>query len=193
MSRVGKKPVSLPSGVKVEVKDRRVNVSGAKGQLSWTHPGGVQVAVDPSGKEVVVTRESESRVHRALHGTTRALINNMVVGVSDGYEIKLEIYGTGFGCGVSGHTLELNVGYSHPVKLPIPAGVKVNVEVAATRGDETPAKLSVSGIDKQVVGQFARLIKDSRHPEPYKGKGVRYAGEQIRRKAGKAFAGAGGG
>jgi large subunit ribosomal protein L6 len=117
----------------------------------------------------------------------------MVTGVTEGFEEKLEIYGTGYNCSISGKSLDLVVGYSHPIKLPIPQGIKVNIEVPAARGDETPAKLSVSGIDKQVVGQFARDIKDVRHPEPYKGKGIRYAGEQIKRKAGKAFAGAGGG
>lgn len=192
MSRIGKKPIALPSGVKVDVKGASVSVTGPKGSLSWTHASGVKVAVDP-GKGVVVTREGESRTHRAMHGTTRALIHNMIVGVSEGYEHKLEIYGTGYGCAVSGKTLDLTVGYSHPVKLPIPAGIKVNIEVPQTKGNDTPAKLSVQGIDKQVVGQFARSIKDSRPPEPYQGKGVRYAGEQIRRKAGKAFAGAGGG
>ncbi len=192
MSRIGKKPVALPSGVKVEVKGSLVSVTGPKGTLTWTHPAGVSVAVE-QGKEVVVSRAGDSREYRTLHGTTRALINNMVVGVSSGYERKLEIYGTGYGCAVSGKTLDLTVGYSHQVKLPIPAGVKVDIEVAQTKGDETPAKLTISGIDKQVIGQFARSIKDARPPEPYKGKGVRYAGEQIRRKAGKAFAGAGGG
>lgn len=192
MSRVGKKPIALPSNVKVEIKGQLVSVTGPKGSLSWGYPGGVQVAVD-GGKSVVVTRAVDDAQHRALHGTTRALINNMVLGVSNGYEHKLEIYGTGYSCAVAGNSLDLNVGYSHPIKLPIPQGVKVQIEVAATKGDETPAKLSVSGIDKQVVGQFARSIKDARQPEPYKGKGIRFAGEQIKRKAGKAFAGAGGG
>jgi len=193
MSRVGKKPISLPSTVKVDIKGSVVNVTGPKGTLSWSHAHGVAVAQDAATKAVVVTRASDSAENRALHGTTRALINNMVVGVSQGYEEKLEIYGTGYSCAVSGQSLALTVGYSHPVKLPIPPGVKVTIDVPATKGDETPAKLTVSGIDKQAVGQFARSIKDVRHPEPYKGKGIRYAGEQIKRKAGKAFAGAGGG
>lgn len=189
MSRIGKKPVSLPSSVKVEIQGRRVSVTGPKGSLGFEHPEGVSVAHDASKAQVSVSRQSDIGRHRAFHGMTRALINNMVVGVTRGYEKKLEIYGTGYGCAVAGKTLELTVGYSRPVRLPIPDGVKVNIEVPAARGDETPAKLSVSGIDKQVVGQFARSIKDARHPEPYKGKGVRFEGEQIRRKAGKAFAG----
>jgi large subunit ribosomal protein L6 len=192
MSRVGKKPISLPSGVKVDIKGSLINVTGPKGSLSWSHSHGVTVKEDSSAKSVVVTRSSDSAQNRALHGTTRALINNMIVGVSQGYEEKMEIFGTGYSCAVSGQTLDLTVGYSHPVKLPIPKGVKVSIDVPATKGDETPAKMTISGIDKQVVGQFARSIKDVRHPEPYKGKGVRYAGEQIKRKAGKAFAGAGG-
>jgi large subunit ribosomal protein L6 len=191
MSRVGKKPISLPSGVKVDIKGQAVNVTGPKGSLAWTHPAEVQVSVDSSANAVVVTRASNSPLHRALHGTTRALINNMVAGVSKGYEQRMEIFGTGFGCTIAGQTLELNVGYSHPIKLPIPKGIKVTIEVAATKGDETPAKIMVAGIDKQTLGSFCRAIKDARHPEPYKGKGVRYEGEQIRRKAGKAFAGTG--
>lgn len=192
MSRVGKKPIPLPASVKVEIKDRTVKLTGPRGSLSWAHPEGVAVAHDSAAKSLCVTRASDAALHRALHGTARALLHNMVVGVTEGYLRKMEIYGTGYGCVVSGKNLELNVGYSQPVRLRIPDGVKVEIEVPATKGDETPAKLSVSGIDKQVVGAFARTIKDARHPEPYKGKGVRYAGEQIRRKAGKAFAGAGG-
>ncbi len=189
MSRIGKKPVSLPSGVKVEIQGRRVAVTGPKGNLVFEHPDGVAVAHDSANNQVCVSRASDAAQNRAFHGMTRALINNMVLGVTKGYEKKLEIYGTGYNCAVSGKTLEMNVGYSQPVRLQIPEGIKVNIEVPAARGDETPAKLAVSGIDKQVVGQFARSIKDARHPEPYKGKGVRFEGEQIRRKAGKAFAG----
>lgn len=193
MSRIGKKPVPVPSGVKVVVSGSTVDISGPKGSLSWAHPDGVSVEHDSAGGVIKVDRASNAVRHRAFHGMTRALINNMVVGVTTGYERKMEIYGTGYGCKVSGQTLELVVGYSHPVLLEIPPGVKVDIEAPNTRGDETPAKLTVSGIDKQAVGQFARSVKDARKPEPYKGKGVRYAGEKIRRKAGKAFAGAGGG
>jgi large subunit ribosomal protein L6 len=192
MSRIGKKAIPLSSGVKVEIKDRTIHVSGPKGSLSWSFPEGVAVAHDSTAQAIRVTRASDMAQHRALHGMSRALINNMVVGVTQGYERKLEIYGTGWGCAVSGKNLELTVGYSNPVRLLIPQGVKVDIAVPAAKGDETPAKLTISGTDKQAVGEFARQVKDARHPEPYKGKGVRYAGEQIRRKAGKAFAGAGG-
>ncbi|MFQ5500694.1 MAG: 50S ribosomal protein L6 [Phycisphaerae bacterium] len=192
MSRIGKKPIPLPSGVKVDIQARRVSISGAKGNLAFEHPEGIQVAHDQAKSALVVTRSADTSQQRAFHGLTRALLNNMVVGVTDGYLKRMEIYGTGYNCAVSGNTLEMKVGFSHTVKLKIPDGVKVDIEVAATRGDETPAKLTVSGIDKQVVGQFARTIKDARPPEPYKGKGIRYEGERIRRKAGKAFAGAGG-
>jgi len=192
MSRIGKKPVPLPSGVKVDVQGSRVSVTGSKGTLAFEHPDGVSVQHDAAASVLTVTRSTDTAQHRAFHGLTRALLNNMVIGVTEGYERKMEIYGTGYNCSVSGSTLELNVGYSHSVKLSIPAGVEIIIEVPAARGDETPAKLTVKGIDKQAVGQFARDVKDARQPEPYKGKGVRYAGEQIRRKAGKAFAGAGG-
>ncbi len=192
MSRIGNKPVSLPSAVKVSMDGRRVDVSGPKGALTWDYPEGVSVAHDKDRNRITVSRVSDAAQHRALHGMTRALIHNMVVGVTEGFERKMEIFGTGYNCAKSGETLELNVGYSHSVKLRIPAGVDVKIEVPATRGDETPAKLTVAGIDKQAVGQFARSVKDARKPEPYKGKGIRFAGEKIRRKAGKAFAGAGG-
>ena len=191
MSRIGKKPVALPSGVKVDIKGQQITVTGPKGSLTWSHAQGVSVAVDAKANAVVVSRASDSGRDRAMHGTTRALINNMITGVSKGYDQRMEIYGTGYGAAISGKTLDLNVGYSNPVKILIPAGLKVTVEVPQTKGDETPAKVLVSGIDKHTVGSFCRAIKDARKPEPYKGKGVRYEGEQIKRKAGKAFAGTG--
>ena len=191
MSRIGKKPIPVPSGVKVDLKGQQVTVNGAKGSLTWTHAHGVTVALDAKSNSIMVTRDSDSSRNRALHGTTRALIDNMVIGVSKGYEQRMEIYGTGYGCAIAGKTLDLNVGYSNPVKIAIPAVLKVTIEVPQTKGDETPAKILVSGIDKQVLGSFCRAIKDARKPEPYKGKGVRYEGEQIKRKAGKAFAGTG--
>jgi large subunit ribosomal protein L6 len=192
MSRIGKKPIPLPAGVKVGIQGSTVEVAGPKGSLTWSYPAGVSVTQDAAANVVQVTRASDVARHRALHGMTRALINNMVVGVTAGYERKLEIYGTGYNCSQSGQALDLNVGFANTVRLSIPAGVVLEIEVPAARGDDTPAKLTVRGIDKQAVGQFARSIKDVRHSEPYKGKGIRYAGEQIRRKAGKAFAGAGG-
>lgn len=193
MSRIGKKPVEVPSGVKVDIRDRTVKITGPKGDLSWTHAPEVQVLHDAKSGALQVSRLGESRAHRALHGTTRALLNNMVRGVTQGFSRKLEIYGTGYSCKVVGNKLQLSVGFAHTVDLEIPSGVKVEIEVPATKGNEVPAKFEVVGIDKQVVGQFVRTIKDVRPPEPYQGKGIRYAGEQIRRKAGKAFAGAGGG
>ena len=192
MSRIGKKPIAIPSGVKIEVLQRTVKVAGPKGQLAWTYPSGVKVAIDDKEKVVTVERDSDTRQLRALHGTTRALINNMLVGTSQGYTRKMEIYGTGYSCKVAGNSFQLTLGFAHPVDLPIPAGVKIEIEIPATKGNETPAKFAVTGPDKQVVGQFCRTIKDLRPPEPYQGKGIRFAGEQIRRKAGKAFAGAGG-
>ncbi len=192
MSRIGKKPIAIPGGVKVDVQQSTVKVSGPKGNLTWSLPRHVSVAIDDKEKVVRVARADDSREAMALHGTTRALINNMITGVSTGYTRKMEIYGTGYSCKVAGNTLQLTVGFAHPVDLPIPAGLKIEIEVPATKGNETPAKFAVSGPDKQVVGQFCRTIKDVRPPEPYQGKGIRYAGEQIRRKAGKAFAGAGG-
>ncbi len=189
MSRIGKKPIALPSGVKAELKGNVVTVTGPKGTMSWPHAKGVAVKVD--GSAILVTRDSDQSSHRALHGTTRALLNNMVIGVSQGYTQKMEIYGTGYSCSLQGQSLDLNVGYSHPIKLSVPQGLKVTIDVPQTKGDETPARLTLTAIDKQVIGSFARAIQDARPPEPYKGKGVRYEGEQIRRKAGKAFAGTG--
>lgn len=193
MSRIGKKPVLLPAGVKIAVSDRTVKVTGPKGELSWTCAGGVSVAHDTKAGCLRIERGGDSRQHRALHGTTRALLANMVAGVTEGFARKMEIYGTGYSCKLSGKNFELVLGFANPVSLPVPANCKIDIEVPATKGNETPAKFTVSGIDKQVVGQFCRTIKDLRPPEPYLGKGIRFAGEQIRRKAGKAFAGAGGG
>lgn len=193
MSRIGKKPIDLPGGVKVAISGNNISITGPKGTLSMAHAKGVKVTHDSTASMIKVERDSDSAQHRALHGTTRALLNNIVVGVTTGYQQKMEVYGTGYSVAMVGQNVELKVGYSHPIKVPIPTGIKVAVEVPAAKGDETPAKLTVDGIDKQVIGSFCRAIKDARQPEPYKGKGVRYAGEQIRRKAGKAFAGAGGG
>lgn len=192
MSRIGKKPIELPGGVKVALQGNKVSVTGPKGTLTFSHARGVKVAHDSAANALKVERASDSATDRALHGTTRAILNNLVVGVTQGYSQKMEVYGTGYTVALQGQSLDLKVGYSHPIKIPVPAGIKVTVEVAAAKGDDTPAKLTVEGIDKEVVGRFCRAIKDARHPEPYKGKGVRYEGEQILRKAGKAFAGAGG-
>lgn len=193
MSRIGNKPVKLPDGVKVDVSGGTIKVTGPKGDLSRTFPPEVSITLDAASKQVTVRRNGESKLSRAMHGTARALIQNMVTGVTAGFARAIEVYGTGYSVKVEGTKLSLNVGYAHPVMLSIPAGVKVNIDVPATKGNEVPAKFSVVGVDKQVVGQFARSIKDSRPPEPYQGKGIRYQGEQIRRKQGKAFAGSAGG
>jgi large subunit ribosomal protein L6 len=196
MSRIGKKPVALPAGVKVNITGRDVNVSGPKGQLRWAAPAPIQVALEDD--QVVVRRPNDEPQNRALHGLTRALIANMVKGVTEGYEIKLEIYGTGYNVKKQGEQLLLNVGFmgrGHNRRaqfmIDIPPGVEVDIAVESARGETDPAKFSVRGIDKQAVGQFAAELRKLRKPEPYKGKGVRYAGEQIRRKAGKVFASGG--
>jgi len=198
MSRIGRKPVPLPAGVKVEVADRTVNVAGPKGRLSWTVPAPIRVGVE--GGQVVVGCEGADKSARALHGLTRALIANMVRGVHEAYEIRMEIYGTGYSVRTQGRQLLLNLGYmglgvGRPAQfvLDIPEGLQVDVEVQAARGENEPARFVIRGIDKQLVGQFAAEIRKLRKPEPYKGKGVRYAGEQIRRKAGKVFASGGAG
>lgn len=177
MSRIGKKPVSIPDGVKVAVADRTVSVEGKLGKLDWTHRPEIDVAVDGDAKEVLCRRKSEDRQSRALHGLTRAYIQNMVVGVSQGYEKRLEIHGVGYLGAVQGNTLQLRVGFANEVHKTIPAGLEV------TCPDQT--HIVIKGTDKQQVGQFAAEVRAVRKPEPYKGKGIRYEGEQVRRKAGK--------
>lgn len=177
MSRVGKLPISIPDKVSVKIgDDRSVHVKGPKGELNWNLPQGIQVASDVNS--VTVTRESEERTVRALHGTTQRLISNMIVGVSQGYTRNLEIHGVGFRAAVKGSNIDLQLGQSHDRLHPIPKGVKVTVT--------ENTKISIEGIDKQVVGQLAADIRAYYPPEPYKAKGVRYVGEQIRRKAGKS-------
>lgn len=189
MSRIGKKPVEIPQGVKVEQQGRTVKVSGPLGSLDFQYDGRVTVKVDASQHNVeVVNPQPEDRQSRELHGTTRALIANMVAGVSKGYEKKMEIYGTGYSVKDQGGKLVLQVGYAHAVEVPIPKGIKVTIDVPATRGNEVPAKLTIRGVDKACLGQFASDVRRVRPPEPYKGKGIRYADEQVRRKVGKAFA-----
>jgi len=176
MSRIGKKEISLPEKVKVTVADGgAVLVEGPKGKLEWTLPKGVVAKIDE--KSVTIASESENRSARAMHGLSRALVANMVLGVSQGFKRDLEIQGVGFKAAVQGKQLNLNIGKSHPVLFDIPEEVKVTVT------DNT--KISVEGIDKQIVGQAAANIRAYYPPEPYKGKGIRYAGEQVRRKEGK--------
>jgi large subunit ribosomal protein L6 len=190
MSRIGKKPVPIPSGVKVSVAGTTVNVEGAKGKLSWKHRDELTVKVD--GQAVVVTRRDDSAMCKALHGLTRSIIANMIEGVLNGYSKAMEVYGVGYAVSVAGPKLTLVVGKSHPVTFDIPANTKVDVQTPQARGETEPARFTISGPDKQVVGEFAARVRRTRPPEPYKGKGVRYAGEYVRRKVGKAFAGAGG-
>ena len=169
-------PIAVPAGVDVAIDGRNVTVKGPKGSLSRTlHP---EMGVARDGDSIVVTRPSEAKTHRQLHGLTRTLVNNMVIGVTDGYRKPLEIAGVGYRAALVGRKLQLNLGYSHPIEIDPPAGINFEVE--------TPTKLAVVGIDKELVGEIAARVRATRKPEPYKGKGVRYAGEQIRRKAGKA-------
>ncbi len=178
MSRIGKKPVAVPAGLKVEVARQRIAVEGPLGKLDWTFRPEVGVAFDEKSREVQVTRVDDSRQARALHGLARAMIQNMVEGVTKGYEKKLEIVGVGYLSAVQGNKLQLRVGFANEVHKTIPTGLKV------TCPDQT--HIVIKGIDKQLVGQFAAEVRSVRKPEPYKGKGIRYDGEQVRRKAGKA-------
>jgi large subunit ribosomal protein L6 len=176
MSRVGNKPVDLPAGVDVEVDGSSVKVKGAKGELHRLFHE--RIAFDVSDDIVTVTRPDDSRESRALHGLSRALLNNMVLGVSSGFVKELEIHGVGYRATLKGRDVELLVGFSHPVLVEAPEGITFEVP--------DPNKVIVSGIDKEQVGQVAAGIRKVRPPEPYKGKGIRYVGEYVRRKAGKA-------
>jgi large subunit ribosomal protein L6 len=176
MSRIGKAPVNLPSGVEVSVVDRTITVKGPKGSLSRDLPGEIEVSVD--GGVLTCTRPNDERFHRAQHGLTRSLVNNMVVGVTEGFKKNLEIVGVGYRAEAQGpSSLRLSLGFSHPVYVEAPDGITFEVPV--------PTQIVVNGIDKEVVGQIAANIRSLRKPEPYKGKGVKYAGERILRKAGK--------
>lgn len=177
MSRIGKVPVTIPSGVDVKVDGSLVTIKGPKGELTHSIPSPIVVDRDDEGA-LVVSRPDDSRTARSLHGLTRTLLSNIVTGVTQGYEKKLEIVGTGYRVTAKGTSLEFALGYSHSITVDAPAGITFTVE--------GPTKFSVSGIDKQQVGEVAANIRKLRKPEPYKGKGVRYAGEQIRRKVGKA-------
>jgi len=193
MSRIGKLPIPIPDAVKVSLNGRTVHVDGPLGKLQWSHRPEITVRVDPGDKAVLVTRNDDSWLARSLHGLTRRLIANMIQGCVKGYSKSLELYGTGYGVQLQGAKLTLMCGLSHPVVFDLSPGVKVEVRTAQARGDTEPARLTVSGADKQAVGELAARIRKTRPPEPYKGKGFRYAGEYVRRKVGKAFAGTGGG
>jgi large subunit ribosomal protein L6 len=177
MSRIGKLPIAVPSGVDIAIDGQAVTVKGPKGTLSHTIAEPLTVERS-SGGEVVVNRPNDERLAKSLHGLTRTLVANMVTGVTDGYEKKLEIVGVGYRVTAKGKNLEFAVGYSHPVVVVPPDGITFAVE--------SPTKFSVAGIDKQQVGQVAANIRKIRKPEPYKGKGIRYSGEHVRRKVGKA-------
>ena len=175
MSRIGRLPIPVPSGVDVTIEGRQVTVKGPKGTLSRAlHP---DTTISREDGTLVVTRPTEQKTHKQLHGLTRTLVNNMVVGVTDGYRKGLEITGVGYRAALSGKKLQLNLGYSHQIEIDPPEGITFEVE--------NPTRLAVVGIDKELVGQIAAKVRATRKPEPYKGKGVRYAGEYIRRKAGK--------
>jgi large subunit ribosomal protein L6 len=176
MSRIGRLPIPVPSGVDVTIDGRRVTIKGPRGTLTRELHPAITIAREDS--TIVVTRPTEQKLHKQLHGLTRSLVNNMVVGVTDGYRKGLEITGVGYRAILVGQKLQLNLGYSHPIEIDPPAGIAFEVE--------NPTRLAVVGIDKELVGEIAAKVRSTRKPEPYKGKGVRYAGERIRRKAGKA-------
>lgn len=178
MSRIGKAPVVIPAGVKVSVANRLIKVDGPKGKLEFAHHPNMAVKVD--GQQVTVERPGDDRLNRSLHGLTRALINNMVTGVSKGYEKKLKIEGVGYQAAVKGKGVELTVGFANRITHTPPDGITVAVP--------DPTTILVTGADKQKVGQFAAEIRASKKPEPYKGKGIRYENEVVRRKEGKSFA-----
>lgn len=175
MSRIGKQPIEVPPKVTIGIKGQSISVEGPKGKLNLTLPTATSAKVN--GNKVEVTRSNDTSDVRALHGLARALINNMVIGVTDGYQKKLEIQGVGFKAAVQGSVVNLSLGYSHPILYPIPSGIKVVVE--------ENTKITIDGCDKEVVGRVAAEIRSFYPPEPYKGKGVRYAGEHVVRKEGK--------
>jgi large subunit ribosomal protein L6 len=180
MSRIGRKAIPVPANVKVAVNECTVDIEGPKGKLTFTHKPAITVQLDGEGKHILVTRANDERESRALHGLTRSLVSNMVVGVTTGYTKKLEIVGVGYQAQLKkANTIALQVGFANQIVLEAPAGVTVTVP------DST--HVVISGSDKQAVGQFAAVVRKVRPPEPYKGKGIRYEGEVVRRKAGKAF------
>jgi large subunit ribosomal protein L6 len=176
MSRIGKQPITVPTGVEVVIDGPTVRVKGPRGTLSHTVPEPITVQREQDGT-LLVQRPDDERRSKALHGLSRTLVNNMVLGVSQGYEKRMEIHGVGYRVVARGSDLEFSLGYSHPVPVKAPEGISFAVE--------SPTRFSVSGIDKQAVGEVAATIRKLRRPDPYKGKGVRYAGEKVRRKVGK--------
>lgn len=179
MSRIGKQPVTIPAGVKIQVADRTVKVEGPKGKLEFQHHPSITVVFDEQSKAIQVTRPNDERLHRSLHGLTRSLINNMVEGVTKGYEKRLKIEGVGYQARMNKKAVVLTVGYANQIEMSPPEGVTVELP--------DPTTIVIKGADKQKVGQFAAEVRASRKPEPYKGKGVRYENETVRRKEGKSF------
>lgn len=182
MSRIGNLPIQLPTGVSIDVKNNTVTVKGAKGELKQTIQEGIKVEVEEG--EIKVTRTDDQKQTRAYHGLYRSLINNMVIGVTEGYEKQLELVGVGFRAANTGNVLELTLGYSHPIFLVLPQ--EVSVEAKSER-NQNPI-ITLKSIDKQLIGQVCAKIRSLRKPEPYKGKGIKFKGEQLRRKAGKTAA-----
>lgn len=181
MSRIGNKPITLPAGVDVAVEDRSITVKGPKGSLQWRYPEAVEVSQDDG--VLKLTRRTDAKQDRAYHGLARALLSNMVTGVSTGFKKELQIVGVGYRAELKGKNLILHLGYSHPVEYQTPEGAQISVP--------EPTSVVVEGIDKQIVGQVAAEIRSKRPPESYKGKGIRYHGEYVRRKAGKSAVGSG--
>ncbi len=177
MSRIGKKPIEIPEKVVVEIKDGIIKVKGPKGELSWSYPDGIKVSVN--GGNISVERLGDSKPERALHGLTRSVIFNMVIGVLQGYQKVLEIVGVGYKAQVVGNKIVFALGYSHPVEFQLPEGIKASVDAKQTQ-------LTLIGIDKQQIGQIAASLKAFRLPDAYKGKGIRYSGERLKLKVGKA-------
>ncbi len=180
MSRIGRKPISVPAGVEVSISGNSITVKGSGGELKWQWEPEMQVEYDGEVREISVSRPNDERRCRALHGMTRSLINNMVEGVTNPFQKKLEIQGVGYNATLAGDKINLQVGFANTIALPVPSGVTCELP--------DPTHIVIKGPDKQVVGQFAADIRSVRPPEPYKGKGIRYQDEHVRRKAGKAFA-----
>lgn len=177
MSRIGKKPIDIPSGVAVKVEGKTVNVKGQKGELKWDYPESIKVSLD--NNKVLVQRSGDSKLDRSLHGLSRSLVANMVTGVSRGYQRVLEISGIGYRAQLQGNRIVLTLGYSHPVEFQLPPGITAAV-------DQKQTTITLSGIDKQLIGQVAANLRALRSPDIYKGKGIRYAGERLKLKVGKA-------
>ena len=190
MSRIGNKAIEIPSGVKVEQSGQAVKITGPKGTLQMTCRPEIQVKIENNRIEIV-NPDPANRQNRAFHGTTRSLLNNMVIGVTSGFQQEMQIFGTGYNVKEQSGKLVLTVGYAQPAELKIPKDVKVEIKTAAAKGNEVPAVFLLSSADKQSLGQFAAEIRKVKPPEPYQGKGIRYSDEHVIRKEGKAFASGG--